>query len=448
MIKSIRLKNFKCYRDSGEIPFAPLTVIVGCNNAGKSSIFQGVLALKQTLEDVSMAPRLITKGKVVDLGGFHDILHRGPRDSDTITIEVSRDPFGIRPPPRVKFREATTFSVEFSHDADAKTIRLHHLALSDSTGPVIERLHDGKWRLAGIPEKHLKRLDLALWNVLPQAEIKSGNLRAGKSPMTISESLVDALMSVQMQQHPWMHLFADLEYIKPLREHVPFYSFGSEQTPMESGVGAGASVMSLLAKNPIIKPSGEPLLDIVNTWMSDRFETLSKLKIEDVDKSGHIVSLTAVDHHSKTPVNIAAMGEGVSQIVPIVARVIASGSRVCLLIEQPEIHLHPCLQADLADLFVKIIEKSKRQIIIETHSEHMLLRLRTHIAKGDIAPESVSILYVEKLKGESKVRQLEVNGNGHFEDWPKGFFDQAYQEAMRLAMAQPVKKANRAGSND
>src|ERR1700684_53485 len=96
MFKSMRLKNFKAYKDSGEVPLAPLTVIVGANNSGKSTLFQALLALKQTEQDADQGlsfmrkgpPVLVTKGPMVDLNGFHDIIHNnnGVKQS---TFEIS-----------------------------------------------------------------------------------------------------------------------------------------------------------------------------------------------------------------------------------------------------------------------------------------------------------------------------------------------------------------------
>ena len=90
----------------------------------------------------------------------------------------------------------------------------------------------------------------------------------------------------------------------------------------------------------------------------------------------------------------------------------------------------------MADLFIDIATTLQRQVIVETHSEHLVLRVRRRIAEGTIDPNDVSILYVEKQGAESKVRRLDINKRGHFDDWPEGF-DEAYQEAMALAMATP-----------
>src|SRR5205809_2119643 len=74
MFKSIRLRNFKSWKD-GQVPLAPLTILLGLNNTGKSSILHAILALKQTAQDAAQKPALITKGELVDLNGFYDILH-------------------------------------------------------------------------------------------------------------------------------------------------------------------------------------------------------------------------------------------------------------------------------------------------------------------------------------------------------------------------------------
>src|SRR4051794_25111928 len=95
MFKSMRLKNFKAYKDSGEVPLAPLTIIVGANNSGKSTLFQALLALKQTVQDADQGgalgtkgpPVLVTKGPLVDLNGFQDIVY-GNSQGKTPSFEI------------------------------------------------------------------------------------------------------------------------------------------------------------------------------------------------------------------------------------------------------------------------------------------------------------------------------------------------------------------------
>jgi predicted ATPase len=175
---------------------------------------------------------------------------------------------------------------------------------------------------------------------------------------------------------------------------------------------------------------------MLDYWLDRKFKILKNVKIVDIDKECTVKALIADDPRGNKSINLAAMGSGLSQLVPVVVQTILTPPQGCLLVEQPEIHLHPAAQADLADLFIKCA-KDKRQIIIETHSEHLLLRVRRRIAEGKISPDLVRIFFVEKRRGETKVDTISLQKNGHFEHWPRGFFEEGYKEAMAIAEAQP-----------
>jgi predicted ATPase len=162
---------------------------------------------------------------------------------------------------------------------------------------------------------------------------------------------------------------------------------------------------------------------------------LESLELVDVDDAGTILALLGDERNGFSRINLANMGEGLSQLLPIITRVLTTPENGSLLIEQPELHLHPAAQADLADLFISGAENGRNQCIVETHSEHLLLRLRRRIAEGVVDPAIVGVLYVERDGSESTVRSLDLDGAGQFEDWPKGFFDERYREALAIAEA-------------
>lgn len=184
----------------------------------------------------------------------------------------------------------------------------------------------------------------------------------------------------------------------------------------------------------------EALNAMMTKWLSEKLKVLERIEVENVDRSGTIRKYVGREHGVPFDVNIAAMGEGVSQLLPIVASAVTRWKGACLIVEQPEIHLHPALQADLADLFIEYAQEENRQVIIETHSEHLVLRIRRRVAEGVLDPEKVAILFVNKKGPESEVRRLDMNGKGHFDDWPEGFFDEGYQEAMALAVASAKRE--------
>ncbi len=148
--------------------------------------------------------------------------------------------------------------------------------------------------------------------------------------------------------------------------------------------------------------------------------------------------------------NILDVGFGISQVLPIVTQIIRSsfwsqkyimgkeihGETIC--IEQPELHLHPAAQADLADLFVDCVLESNngKRVVIETHSEHLIRKLQVLIADKNnmFTNEMIKIYYVDKdEQGVASVEEMKILPNGKFQKrWPSGFFDKAHELAMEL----------------
>jgi len=103
-----------------------------------------------------------------------------------------------------------------------------------------------------------------------------------------------------------------------------------------------------------------------------------------------------------------------------------------LLIEQPEVHIHPRLQAQVGDLLINTVQERGNQVLVETHSEHLVLRLLRRVREGVLDPADLSILYVDLLAdGAAHVRRLEVDSSGDLVDgWPGGFFDERLEEVL------------------
>jgi predicted ATPase len=240
----------------------------------------------------------------------------------------------------------------------------------------------------------------------------------------------------------WDGVFDRLFRVGPVRQRTPWYTGVGTRTSSEFGQG-GENLVNVLGSKEKVRKTKSTLLDLVDSWLSSKLKVLKKLRMKDIDEAKTIRMLLGDEVHGPEGVNLAAMGEGVSQILPIIARSLLADEGECLIVEQPEIHLHPGLQADLADLFIDVTADTKRQIIVETHSEHLLLRIRRRIAEGVIKPEQVAIIYVEKDGPESTAKALDLKNNGHIDDWPKGFFEEGYQDAMAIVMASQKKRKSR-----
>jgi len=173
------------------------------------------------------------------------------------------------------------------------------------------------------------------------------------------------------------------------------------------------------------------LVDRANQWLS-RLEVGYQLRLRPVgERETDLFEVRLVDTRrtGEIEVALADVGFGLSQILPFVVQCLAS-TRQLISIEQPEVHIHPKLQADLGDLVAEAIgEPYHHQLLIETHSEHLILRLQRLLREGRLRPEQVSILFAFRGPDGSQVRRLHLDEHGDFTDeWPGGFFSERLHE--------------------
>lgn len=156
-------------------------------------------------------------------------------------------------------------------------------------------------------------------------------------------------------------------------------------------------------------------------------EVLAKaVESSDIDR---IRELVLVDQRTSTVVTHRDVGIGISQVLPVL--VMAYGSQGKLLaMEQPEIHLHPALQAELADVFIEAaLGPRQNSFILETHSEHLILRLMRRIREGKIKSDDIGVVFVEPLARGSRFLELRIDEEGDFiDEWPGGFFEESFHE--------------------
>ena len=179
--------------------------------------------------------------------------------------------------------------------------------------------------------------------------------------------------------------------------------------------------------------------DLVEAFV-DSYEVTEDWARQLVEARGEALQdLVLIDKRSGTPVSHRDVGIGVSQVLPVLVSAYASSGRL-LAIEQPEIHLHPALQAELGDVFLEsALGDAGNSFLIETHSEHLLLRIMRRMRQtvaGElpegvpaVRPEDVMVLFVEPDGTQSLVREMPLNERGELvKAWPGGFFEEGMRE--------------------
>lgn len=164
-------------------------------------------------------------------------------------------------------------------------------------------------------------------------------------------------------------------------------------------------------------------------------------KVNEKDAIEGINDLVLVDQTTNTVVSHRDVGFGISQVIPVLVAAFANKGKT-ILIEQPEIHLHPALQAELGDVVIEsALGKNKNNLILENHSEHLMLRILRRIretsanelpeGKMPIRPEDVSVVYLQNAKDGTILTQIPITADGDFaKRWPEGFFPERAEELM------------------
>lgn len=247
---------------------------------------------------------------------------------------------------------------------------------------------------------------------------------------------------------------SSISYLGPLRSAPERLYSWSGNDPLDVGWRGQNAVQAILAGrerrlNWKWRSPTKPFEEVIATWLV-RLGLLKSFSVDPIapDRDEYEVKVKTSRHAEE--VKLTDVGFGVSQVLPVVVQCFYAAANSTVLMEQPEIHLHPSVQAALADLFIAAVRAREDsvdrglQLIIESHSEHLLRRLQRRIAEGEIDEQDVALYFCYSGSNGSDMDRLEVDTYGDILNWPPDFFgDEVEDVAVQAEVGMQRKLALR-----
>jgi hypothetical protein len=438
-LKSIRLRNFRSFLDTGRIELRPIVVLLGANNSGKSSLLRFFPLLRQTIETRASAP-LLWYGNDVDFGDFAQALcHKAEERTIVVELEMydsaaTNGAAEIRTRSVIAEHEGTTHITSFEIESGGARATMDFAP--DGT---IARLSPGPFSDTPSPRsapsapaaEHPSSMGIANYGIgpglIPDVMDLAWSQKSLEDPGAAQLDRLDGLRKLCWRGNRLQTVFAAaMRYIGPARrEPQRFYRIQQlAATRIQPGGDNLAAYLHKMSEND---------QGTLARWIEEQFGFRLFFELQ----GGHVV--LAIEEGGRR-FNLVDTGYGFSQLLPIAVQCWAAASGYdermsaidfsFIALEQPELHLHPRYQARLADMFAGLINVRHEpqpwgpRLFVETHSEAMLERLGALVEAGKLRREDVLVLLVERDPdtGVSTVRQSEFDEQGTLKNWPIGFF--------------------------
>jgi predicted ATPase len=440
-ISSIRLRNFRCFLDSGEIPIRPLTIIFGRNNAGKSSILDSLFLLRQTLDRPEYEEGLNMRGPLYPAGSYADIVHKH-LSRENITME-----FGVLPAPET-FEEPKVHSrtkrsgrliMEFC-SKEPQPPGLVGFKVESHGAPVVEirrgrgrggphEIHFGG-KVVGGEERGTFRLSGFLPILSRYALMPPGRRSAKRDEARwIARNLIEE----------FRRTLSSLRAVGAFRA-APERRYDYQGRPPEAADLSGQNVVYALIEDNMRRGKQRgTLIHSLNRWLNI-VGRVQLLPLRRISSTARLYELRLKDTESGRWANFADVGFGIGQALPVLVEGLRTPRDGLFIVQEPEIHLHPDAQLAMADYLIDLAS-SGRTVIVETHSEALLLRVRQAVLDAEehvgrrrlLRANQLSIVYVKSDKGgSSHATPLSMDELGQVQDWPEGFMEEVTIERLRV----------------
>ncbi|MDZ4670151.1 MAG: DUF3696 domain-containing protein [Phototrophicales bacterium] len=441
MLTHIRMQNFKSWQDTEDIRMAPLTGFFGANSSGKTSLLQMLLLLKETTESSDRNASLSTDIKeYIEIGALSDLIHRGTKELKlTIGWQLSQE-------------------ILVSEDIALKNLTFSTNIVAPTQ---IRRFEYQSDRFKAWMEINEKNQYYSVKVMIDGIEAKKQNNRPFKyitRPIKCYGFSAEALRFYQDTEYlsdlsyAFEQYFKQVYHLGPVRDYPKRQYTWSGDKPSDVGRKGERAISALLASSGerLKKGKGTPkrhdtLIGRVEYWLQ-KMGLSTSLTIEPVVKGSALYEVKLRRMGDGQTVLLPDMGFGMSQILPVIVLCYYCPEGSTLLLEQPEIHLHPSAQAVLADMFIEVIQERKVQIILESHSEHLLTRLQLRMAEGKLDSQAETALYFcDFKKGKSHLSSLDVDMFGEIRNYPDEFFGDLAGDVIKRTIEAAERRMQVAG---
>lgn len=493
------LENFKVVKERSEIPLALLTVFTGPNSSGKSSVLKSMLLVAQTYKNKDKTCPLQLNGPLVSMGNYESIVHSGDAES-TMHIGYEFEGFSVSEDDGYCYYFAADvlmagygFNVGKSSKSDHNGLRLLstelHMTMQNYATSGVESYSDAdsvpiKKRLvvkadgtegfliSGSDPRLQRMWEVSIASNLLMHGVNANNLEFKKISSGANTEVSSngfEINPLDLSYKKMCEHFADrMHYLGPLREDPkPWYPLSSAYSVSDIGK-KGEKTIELFAHHKddlidVISPNWfeQSTYDTIELERKSLAEALSDwllylgvaygVQTSEFDYGGTIYIVADRDGQKKRSLN--HIGIGVSQILPILVMGLLAEQGATMIFEQPELHLHPKVQSRLGDFFLSMM-MLKKQCIIESHSEHIINRLRLRMVQGleadgkkNFWSANTKIYFAEKNMGVSRYREVSVDSFSCGSEWPEGFFDESGLSAEKITRLAIKKRRSSPGTN-
>lgn len=433
MLTELTIENFRAFDRAATLRLRPITVLIGRNSAGKSSLIKFLLMLQQSL-GAHGADFLCPEGERVHLGAFSDLKNsvgKRPYLQFQLRFRTSDLPSAVE-------RKMLEESRKGKFELDTATRRSTLTIAIPNPGQMAIREDDAGEYVVDTRVRYSRSKQSGTHSVSgmingnPEFQQETRNLSTSQFLRFASQSTDPAksfqnfmadrfLLPLRKEIHSWRHLSAIRE--ESQRAIVT-------ASPPANDVGQrGEYAMPHLQK---IMKEQDGADEFVTKHMASVAE-VEGLRFESSMK-GYLAHCRAVNRRTGGESYLSDFGFGVSQCLPIFVQGALMQRDQLLMVEQPEAQLHPSAQLEIGSFFRDLWMDRNVMSLVETHSSQIILRLRHHVARGELKPEDVCVGYVYVSEdGSPTIKNLQIDEQGNLEKGlPMEFFGAEVREAMEM----------------